>query len=122
MLSQFRFGHKSRMAVRYGPGVVTTLLDSVGFRKKYAACAAVSVHQLLLANPLLGCGPFDPFTSPGQGVFVLLIDKCGAVLQLPTQVKLLSLQQATRQRENQNKSTIRTAGWRVDGTQSLMDP
>lgn len=77
-------------------------------------------------NPVLGCEPFDPFTSLGlgsaQGVSVLLIDKCGAVLQLPTQVKLLSLQQATRQRENQNKSTIRTAGWRVDGTQSLMDP
>lgn len=75
---------------------------------------------------MLGCEPFDPFTSLGlgsaQGVSVLLIDKCGAVLQLPTQVKLLSLQQATRQRENQNKSTIRTAGWRVDGTQSLMDP
>lgn len=114
------------MAVRYGPGVVTTLLDSVGFQQKYAARAAVSVHQLLLANPVLGCQPFDPFTSLGlgsaQGVFVFLIDNCGVVLQLPTQVKLLSLRQATRQRENQNKSTIRTAGWRVDGTQSLMDP
>lgn len=84
----------------------------------------VAVYQLLLANPVLGCEPFDPFTSPGlgstQGVFVLLIDKCGAVLQLPTQVKLLSLQQATRQREK-SKQISNKNSWLVRGPNTKFD-